>query len=385
MTEDATNSQRRLLIGRIGPAVVLICLLLDISLRFLPPRFVTFRAWESMTLFATANGPFIPNAVYSNMRSSGDLANLANLPHLRQYREEVFSTDAGGYRNRRETAKPFTGILLVGDSFVAGSGVSDALTLSEQLNTISGHRVYNGAGTPSLWELLQSLQMNRGLVVWQQSERSPLLMSATVPEQSWKRLLVRRAFGNDRAAALLRMHRYITVLESYSPLHILLGRAVKFLQNDKILPNPYSSEAIAAKLRNEREILFLPSELKNYELDRPTDPEGFVQLKMQLQKKGIGLLVLLVPDKYVVYHDLIVSASTRPEHPQFLDIVEQRLVAANVPVLNLTPLFRKQAEALLTRDEYLYWLDDTHWNAEGIREAAQAITDSKAVSECPCR
>jgi hypothetical protein len=73
------------------------------------------------------------------------------------------------------------------------------------------------------------------------------------------------------------------------------------------------------------------------------------------------------------------------ERPRYLDVVEQRLAAANVPVLNLTPLFREQAASLLARDEYLYWLDDTHWNGEGIREAAQAITNSTAVSKCGCR
>jgi hypothetical protein len=51
----------------------------------------------------------------------------------------------------------------------------------------------------------------------------------------------------------------------------------------------------------------------------------------------------------------------------------------------LTPRFRNQAEALLAHDTYLYWLDDTHWNAEGIRDAAQAIAESKTVSQCPCR
>jgi hypothetical protein len=388
MAGDSTNSQARVLLGRIGPAVVLICLLLDVSLRFLPPRLITFRAWEAVSLFATGKGPFARNTVYRNMRSSGDLASLANLPHLRQYHEEVFTTDAAGYRNRGETAKPFTGILLVGDSFAAGSGVSDSQTVSEQLNDISGRRVYNGAATPSLWELVQYLQMTRGLVVWQQSERSPLPLSIgpePVSEHGWKGKLVRRAFGDKRTETLLEIYRHVLVLESYSPLEILLGRAVKRLQNDKVFPNPYRSEAVAAKLRNGREILFLPTEVTNYEIDRPTDPEVFVQLKIQLQKKGIELLVLLVPDKYVVYHDLLLPALPRTERRQFLDIVEQRLAAANVPVLNLTPDFRKQAEELLARGEYLYWLDDTHWNAEGIREAAREIAKSKAVFECPCR
>jgi hypothetical protein len=75
----------------------------------------------------------------------------------------------------------------------------------------------------------------------------------------------------------------------------------------------------------------------------------------------------------------------RTDRPRYLDVVEQRLAAANVPVMNLTPKFSKQAASLLPQDEYLYWMDDTHWNGEGIREAAQAITNSKAVSECRCR
>lgn len=53
-----------------------------------------------------------------------------------------------------------------------------------------------------------------------------------------------------------------------------------------------------------------------------------------------------------------------------------------VPVLNVTQDFRKQAEAFLARSQYLYWLDDTHWNADGIHEAAQAITNSNILPEC---
>ena len=390
--EKTAHSRQRVLLGWIAPAVVLTCLLLDIALRFVPTRLITFRAWESVTIFATGNGPFIASTVYSNPKSYGDLANLANLPHLRQYREEVFRTDAAGYRNRREAAKPFTGILLVGDSFTAGSGVSDEQTLSEQLNDISGTPVYNAArsrvGTEarSFSEVLHYLQMTRGVVVWEQLERGDLpLLSSDDPERNWKRRLVRRAFSDEQTEALVRMNRYVRALWSYSPLQILFGRAVKLLQNDKIFPNPYRTEVVAATLRNGREILFAPAELKNYDLDRSTDPEFFVQLKTQLQNKGIALLVLLVPDKYVVYHDLLLSASPRSRRRPFLDVLEQRLAATDVPVLNLTPGFRKQAEALLARDEYLYWLDDTHWNAEGIRQAAEAIAKSKAVIQCPCR
>jgi hypothetical protein len=335
MAQDSTNSQQRILLGRIGPAVVLICLVLDISLRLLPPALFTFRAWEAVTLFATGNGPFVPNAAYRNTRSYRDLANPANLPQLRQYHEEAFSTDAAGYRNRGETAKAFTGILLLGDSFKAGSEVSDNQTLNEQLSDISGLRVYNGALTPNLRGLLQQLQMTRGLVVFEQSEREGLPSSA-VFEQDWKRQFVRRVFGDQRAETMREISKYAVALKSYSPLEILCSRAVKRLQNDKIFPNPYRGQVIEAKLRNGRETLFMPSEIAKYERDRRTDPEFFVQLKMQLQQKGIGLLVVLVPDKYVVYHDLLSSAEPRTERLRFLDIVEQRLAAAAFPQAGCT-------------------------------------------------
>ena len=181
MAEGPADSPAPVRLGRIGVAVVLVCLLLDVSLRFLPPRFIAFRAWEAVQATSPGHGRFTPNMVYRNPRSYGDLANIANRPRLRQYREEVFSIDAAGYRNRGEAVKPFTGILVVGDSFAVGSGVSDSLTLSEQIQEISGRRVYNGAPTSSLWELLQHLQMTRGLVVWQLSERIPLPLPPGAP------------------------------------------------------------------------------------------------------------------------------------------------------------------------------------------------------------
>jgi len=44
------------------------------------------------------------------------------------------------------------------------------------------------------------------------------------------------------------------------------------------------------------------------------------------------------------------------------------------------PLFRKRAAELLPGDDYLYWLDDSHWNARGIHEAAEAIAEKIGLS-----
>jgi SGNH hydrolase-like domain, acetyltransferase AlgX len=361
------------------------CLLLDVCLRFLPPDFVTYRAWEPLVTFASGPGGFAPNSVYRNAKSYGDLSNLGNQPRLRQYRAEVFTTDGRGYRNRREVVRPFAGVLLLGDSFVAGSGISDELTLGEQISRISGLRVYNGAMAQHHWDVIGQLQMTRGLVVWEQSERTPLPVLAQEGADPARVGDPTKLPSEDSLQTVRHARRYISASRIFSPLQILSGRAIKLLQNDRVLPNPYRTQVVTAMLRNGKEILFLPTEVENFDRERPTDPAFFVQLERQLKRRGLALLLLLVPDKYVVYRNLLRPAPLSTGRRPFLDVVEERLIAADVPVLNLTTRFRERAETLLARDEYIYWLDDTHWNAEGIRDAAEAIAQSTTVSQCPCR
>jgi hypothetical protein len=383
MSNDLNSSRQKALLGKIAPTMVFVCLLLDISLRFVPPRVFAFRASEALTIFASGNAPYVPNSFYRNERSFGDLPNFANLPRTRHYREEVFTTDANGYRNRRKTAKPFEGIVLLGDSFsTSASGIRDEQTLSEQLGDLSGCSVYNGGSSPEPMELLSFLQMNHGLVIWEQSERTalshPSLAEILDHELSWNWRPIRRILGDERVQDLRG-------IIAYSPLEIVLGRAVKLLQNDEIFPNPYRGVIAEANLRNGQEMLFLQSEVENYELDRPTDPAFFVARKKELQEKSIDLIVLLVPDKYVVYHDLLSPAPPGPDREPFLNLVEKRLVGDGVPVVNLTPIFRERARALIDNDKYLYSLDDTHWNAEGIHEAAESIVESQAFLGHSCR
>ena len=382
MSNHVNSTRQKALLGKLAPAIVLVCLLLDISLRFVPPRVFAFRASEALTIFASGNAPYIRNSFYRNERTFGDLPNLANLPSARHYREEVFTTDANGYRNRREPAKPFEGILLLGDSFSTGSGIRDEQTLSEQLGDLSSCSVYNGGSSPEPLKLLNSLQMTHGLVIWEQSERrglfQPSLTEVLDGELSRKWRPIRRVLGDERV-------QYLRRITSYSPDEILFGRAVKRLQNDEFFPNPYRGVAAEANLRNGQEMLFLQSELDNYKSDRSTDPAFYVARKNELQEKGIDLIVVLVPDKYVVYHDLLSPAPLGPDREPFLDLVEKQLVADGVPVVNLTPIFRERASAMIDNDRYLYFLDDTHWNAEGIHEAAESIVESSAFSGHSCR
>jgi hypothetical protein len=277
--------------------------------------------------------------------------------------------------------------LLVGDSFAAGSGVSDEQSLGQELARISRLPVYNAA--PNNITAPDDLRMDCGLVIWLESERaplpSPLLLSTfgKPPDIGWKGRVIRGFIGDRGRERTRSLLNYLEPWWSYSPMQIWSARALKLIQNDKFFPNTYRRLVESRTLPNGKEMLFLPDEIQHYNQDRSTDPSFFVELQSRLKEKGIGLLVVLVPDKYVVYHDLL-SPTSKTRRP-FTDVVAERLSAANVPVVNLTEPFRAEAPVLLAHDSYLYWLDDTHWNATGIHDAAIEIVKSDTFPrQLPC-
>src|SRR5258708_8130839 len=102
-----------------------------------------------MTVFTPPMGAFPPNTRYDNQKSYGDLANLGNLREFRQYRHEIFTTDFRGFRNLSQSeSNSRPDILLVGDSFGAGAGVTDMDSPGVQLSAALHPNVYNAAGPP---------------------------------------------------------------------------------------------------------------------------------------------------------------------------------------------------------------------------------------------
>jgi hypothetical protein len=83
-------------------------------------------------------------------------------------------------------------------------------------------------------------------------------------------------------------------------------------------------------------------------------------------------VVVLVPNKYAVYAPLL----RKPEPPRpsrRLDRFAAALRASGIQVVDLAGIFERRAAEELDRGGYLYWKDDTHWNAQGIQLAADEI------------
>jgi len=368
-----TSSSKCLTLGRLIPKILLLVFVVDCAWRLLPIDGLTFRAWEAMVRFHAPCAPFKADAVYDNPKSFGDLAAMGNLPPYRQYHREVFTTDHYGFRRNASAAGPKRNyrVLLLGDSMAVGSSVNDSATLSSQLEQELGQGVYNGAspgGTlvhpGEILQVAERIGMRRGTVILQYLGRGELPGVAEVKASA--------SSGCDPWA-----NRFVGVYDDYvrfSPLQIAAQQFFKRLQDDITLPNLFHEKVVERRLQNGAPMLFFPEDVSRYRRRPPGNVAGVKLLADILAAHGLELVVVLVPDKYTVYEPLLRDADRIQRNgPLFLDGLEQQLTSVRIPVVNLTEFLRDKAREAYEKRQYLYWLDDTHWNARGIELAAHEV------------
>jgi lysophospholipase L1-like esterase len=349
-------------LGFLIPCVIALGLTTDFFTRFLPTRFFSFRAWEAVRRYPTSDGPFTPNASYRNDHSCGDLATRGNIPAYRVYRPETFSTDAFGFRKNPGEPRPTTSALLIGDSFAAGSSVNDDETLAVQLENLTSRQVYNAGfmdiSSGRLLRLAERLHMTSGIVIFEYMESTALPTLQDVeydpPKESYLSVRVRG-------------------LWHVSPLQILSRHLYQKLLNNRALPNNDAHQVIIEPLKNGQPMLFLQDDAEKFNRSHVAiNLAGILKLQQELFRKNLNLLVVLAPNKCSVYADLLARPPGHPSLP-YLDQLEKALEALHVPVVNLLPALQNQAASNLSQNQYVYWFDDTHWNALGIQRAAQEI------------
>lgn len=379
-------------LSRLLPGVLVTLCLTDIGLRFMPLEPLCFQAWECMARFQEPGSIFQKNAQFRSATTHGNLSNMGNLRDQRQYRPQVFTTDAYGFRNAwNSSTQMFRGIL-VGDSFAAGYGVSDEETLSAQLLDVAGVHVYNAGGPYAYLATVRRMQarlaLTRGFVLVLLTENVPVSVFREAERADMRPgarfTLLRRAFGQENADRLRSTARGLWYT---SPLRILTEKAFLRLSNDRILPNTYADRVVRRELSNgDTMLFFLPDVEEFHRARRVEQTVGYlVGLTDRIRESGLDVAVVLAPSKYTVYHPFLEGPRATPgdaRHP--LARVEATLRRSGIAALDLTPAFRREAEARLAEKSYLYWLDDTHWNRRGVRLAAELIARER-LQEGPPR
>lgn len=369
-------------VGYLVPGLLLLFMVTDAALRLTQGVWGIFAASGGLRRSQKPGEAFLPNLRLESSVVYGDLARMANLRDPDEQRSLRFSTDALGFRNL-EASGPVGGILF-GDSF-AMAGDDDRQTLSAQLGQKIGCTVYNAASPDDEFRrpdlalvrsLAKRIGMANGFVIIEQVERN------AVVSRSPRERLVRGKFRQ----AWSQFWQQFRNLTRDSPLKRFAESTMKSIRDDRILPNNYLDNVVPGKLHNGVPMLFLPGELKTYEVTRLPSLDYWIKLNQELGKLQFKLLVVLVPHKHTVYRHLLEGKQKQPRGGQdLLPELASTLRAAGISAIDLTPVLRQHADAAFKQNKYIYWRNDTHWNADGVRIAVDEIVRAFPELRSGCR
>jgi hypothetical protein len=355
---------------------MLIAVATEVTLRSLPFSAFADRPYEALRDHHTLDGPFAANAEYHSARSYGDLAALANLPKRRLYHHVDFATDGFGFHNAvSKMDVPWAGILF-GDSFAIGAEVPEDKALSVQLSTQFSGPIYNAGGylppdVERISKLAARLGLHRGVFLYEFHEahlkEMPPLSTSVLP--SWRHKLALRVLG-PRGILWLR-----EALSSLPELRVsfIAQKFVSTLEDKSHLPNERAGAVIEGRLQNADWMLFLRSRTQPVE-----SPDAAINrwadflfcFSRELARDGLDLVVMIIPDSSTVYAPLLTSPEISTTSNILLSQLEERLRYDDIRVVNVTSAFRAAAAQLARYHQYIYWRDDTHWNACGVTIAA---------------
>ena len=338
----------------------------------------TFRCWEALAVTAhpwsfLLAPPFYPNRRLEKVETGG-------LGHRTRFDEKslaIWQTDAWGFRNGPGAGGRYD-VVLVGDSFAVGTGVSQEDTLAAQLLRIANLRTYAyaPASLPAFLREERFRTVPRPIVIYQFAETAlSRFIVASGPLASVEGADAARADYTPSAASPISTSIAVAVDRSGKGALLLSYRArlrewITAGVSCAVGGDPENVEALGPILGSDGETLFLfgrnenrehPAEVANLAVEK------LVQFDRAMKESGFDFLLLPVPNKENIYYDLLPGR----RRPDLLDQIIEGVRLEGVAVIDLQPPLRAaRASGVLT-----YHRDDIHWNAQGVVLAAQALAE----------
>ncbi len=351
MTAPGVDTRKLLL--RLAIFAAPFAIVAGLELFVLPLPFFAFRVWEAAIVKDDRSR--LPGFFYPNLRlRKTEEGDLGHGTELAVKKDVVWVTDAFGYRNDAARFDDID-IVVVGDSQLVGSSLTQGDIFTAELEKLTGRHVYAMATAGVASFLLDprfELHPPR-IVVFEQSERTlfrlqPIgklprienpgeALADPVFDPFWQRLWV----FHDRAMNL-------TVLEMLRARLLPVDRGV--------VRSPRGSMLFSCDFREEE---------PDGNLDATADL--LVGYQRALRERGIPFGVMPVPDKETVYFQNLPT----PRRRASLARLTERLRTRGVPVIDLDRAFADHVATNGPDRELIYQLDDTHWSPAGVRLAAE--------------
>ncbi len=302
-----------------------------------------------------------------------------NINNLAQPRKQLFITDKYGYRNDKfniENAE----IILVGDSFIAGSSNTQENIPANILSKLISKKVYSltSISGPDYYDyhIQKNLdKINKNSIVllfyfegndfnYKFEQKKGLKYLNGVPIPYIKYLL---GFGYER----LEKNKdkiFIKFLKKiYQKNYLYKNIRPKSQRFTKKIIRKWTNSCPVEyhKIKNNN-VGFYYKNINNFKNVSTHIIKNEKVLKM-IKK------VYFIPTKFSVYQTFITKEKNLKDEFEYLKFKYNEL---GIEVVDLTQILTSSANINLTNNSFIYWQDDTHWNKFGIYAAMKYISEN---------
>lgn len=311
-----------------------------------PEGAFNYRTWEQLSTHKlNLDRPFYVSQTVSRIEE-GDTGH--DTPYAVK-KQVIWTTDEYGYRNKNPSEN--VNILVIGDSTIVGSSLSQNETFTTALHKLTGQTTYS----------LARADINTFIAHKRFQQNKPdIVIVARIERNVWD--LPKLKENSDETIT-----KGITILEKaqdkidsmlkfsfYRSLFAKLKRTIT--QPNLILHQE------TGMLFYETSLHFREKNMKN--LDDTT--QTISDYKNYFTQNNIQFYFLVIPDKETIYaHRLPESHKQFREYTNFIPLLFQELENNNVNIINIYDTYNQE------HAQDLYHLDDTHWNSYGVRTAAE--------------
>tara|TARA_Y100000589_G_C27193421_1_gene645751 strand:+ start:3539 stop:4633 length:1095 start_codon:yes stop_codon:yes gene_type:complete len=276
--------------------------------------------------------------------------NKSICPFTEGIREYSFVTDKRGYKTLLSFEK--ANITIVGDSFLAalgGDNMSDQL--GYVLSSITKHNFYEAAHPGKIKDYLRRVdELNK--------------------EKSNMKYIILIYEGNDLKEINSEVSAHKKLKHFFSPIYIPLIASLNRMPLYTLLRH-YSSSSKSNSIKYDRFKISNKNGIKQafnaIQSSRSEKDHGIPNINKFISRSKNICAVVHVPTAHSVY---LTKNKLEYRHPQLIKDIKI-LKANGIEFFDLTKPFRALIKENPTLQ--LYWLDDTHWNKEGIKNAAILI------------
>ena len=322
---------------------------------------------------------------YGDIYSMIENSKRKELSDTKEPRVVKFKTDKYGLRNNLDIMS--SDILLVGDSFIVGNGITQEKIPSEILSNLTNKKIANIAfpGGPKSYEnnikkFMSQLPSETKIILFyfegndfgydNQSEdkknNSKFFSNKNKLYQLWVFYTLLESFKDEYLKKiypnyqvffkLIRRNSYNINQNIFDKLYFVYKKNIK---KEKV---PKKNKYLVKKINQQNNLFFnkyvtQTQNMKNFKTYILNNENILEKLEY----------VFFIPTKYRVYSKYF-NENTGQNLP--LNFLKNEYEKLDIPVFDLTDILRNE---LYEKNNFVYWKDDTHWNHHGIKVAMKYV------------